>query len=232
MLNLLSTGYLSGVMFDKAFDILYIFKSVVSKWYLYLALVLLILAVVIFALTIKQPKRNNLSKTQKIAYIAMLSALCVAVNIFQIPTPITQLSLVSTIACIAGVLLGPLEGFIVAFVGDLIAGIIAPLGVYSPIIGIGTSLFGLVPGIIFAFFKGKDYIKLIISFSITFVLSTLLLNTIGLALIYPKYYVLTERLLTLPLNFVFTIINLLLSLLILRTFKRVLPKGKFYINKI
>ncbi len=232
MLNLLSTGYLSGVKFDKAFDILYVFKSIVSKWYLYLVLILLIICVVVFTIIIKQPKRNSLSKTQKSAYMAMLSALCVAVNIFQIPTPMVQLSLVSTVACIAGVLLGPVEGFIVAFIGDLLAGIIAPLGVYSPIIGIGTSLFGLVPGVVFAFFKGKDYVKLIISFSITFVLSTFLLNTIGLVLIYPQYYVLTERLLTLPLTFSFAVVNCLLSLLILRTFKRVLPKGKFYIDKI
>ncbi len=229
MLNLLATGFLSGVKFNKAFDILYIFKSITTKWYLYLALILLIIAVVIFALTIKQPKRNRLSKTQKIAYVSLFSALSVAVNVIQIPTPIVQLSFVSTIACIAGVLLGPINGFIVAFLGDLLAGIVAPLGVYSPIIGIGTSLFGLVPGIIFAFFKGKDYIKLIISFVITFILSSLLLNTIGLALIYPKYYVLSERLATLPITLLFQAINCVLSLVILRTLRRVLPKGKFYL---
>lgn len=232
MFNLLSTGFLSGVKFNKAFDILYIFKSVISKWYLYLFLILLILSVIIFALTIKQPKRNNLSKTQKVAYVSTFSALCVVVNIIQIPTPMVQLSFVSTVACLAGVLLGPINGFVVAFLGDLLAGIIAPLGVYSPIIGIGTSLFGLVPGIIFAFFKGKDYIKLAISFLITYILSSFLLNTIGLSLIYPKFYVLAERLSTLPITFLFQVINCVISLILLRTLKRVLPKGKFYIDRV
>jgi ECF transporter S component (folate family) len=188
-MELLLGTFLSDVKFDKAFDFLYIFKSVVTKWYLYLALALVIIGVVLFACLIKQPKRNNLSKTQSLAYVAMLSALSVAVNVLQIPTPLAQLSLVATVCCIAGVLLGPVNGFAVALIGDLIAGIVAPMGIYSPIIGIGTSLFGLVPGVIFAFFKGKDWIKAIIAFAITFVLTSFILNTIGLCLIYPKYYV-------------------------------------------
>ncbi len=228
-MNFLSAGYLSDVKFDKAFNFVYIFKSIVTKWYLYLALALVIIGVALFACLLKQPKRNNLTRTQKIAYISMLSALSVAVNVLQIPTPLAQLSLVATVCFLAGVLLGPVEGFAVALIGDLIAGIVAPLGVYSPIIGIGTSLFGLVPGVIFAFFKGKDVVKAIISFSITFVLSSFVLNTIGLCLIYPKYYVLTERLLLLPITLLFHALNCVISVLLLRTLKRVLPKNKFYL---
>lgn len=230
-MNFLSGGYLSGVKFDKAFNFLYIFKSIVSKWYLYLALALVIIGVTIFACIVKQPKRNNLTKTQKIAYISMLSALSVAVNILQIPTPLAQLSLVATVCCVAGVLLGPVEGFSVGLIGDLIAGIIAPMGVYSPIIGIGTSLFGLVPGVVFSYFKGKDWIKAIISFAITFILSSFILNTIGLCLIYPKYYVLADRMLLLPITFLFHALNCALSILVIRTLKRVLPQGKFEIDK-
>ena len=228
-MNFLSAGYLSGVKFDKAFNFVYIFKSIVTKWYLYLALALVIIGVALFACLVKQPKRNNLTKTQKIAYISMLSALSVTLNVLQIPTPLAQLSFVATICFLAGVMLGPVEGFAVALIGDLIAGIVAPLGVYSPIIGIGTSLFGLVPGVIFAFFKGKDVVKAIISFSITFVLSSFVLNTIGLCLIYPKYYVLTERLLLLPITLLFHALNCVSSILLIRTFKRVLPKNKFYL---
>ncbi len=228
MLNLLS-GYLSNVMFDKAFDFAYIFKSIVTKWYLYLALALVIICVALFACLIKQPKRNNLTKTQKIANIAMLAALSVAVNVLQIPTPMAQFSLVATVCFVAGVLLGPVEGFAVAFIGDLIAGIVAPLGVYSPIIGIGTSLFGLVPGIIFSFCKGKVWLKAVVAYLITFVLTSVLLNTIGLSLIYPKYYVLAERVLLLPVTLLFHALNCFISVLLIKTFKRVLPKGKFVI---
>ena len=230
-MELLLAGFLSDVKFDKAFDFLYIFKSIVTKWYLYVALVLVIIGVVLFACLCKQPKRNSLSRTQKIAYIAIMSALCVAVNVLQIPTPLAQLSLVATVCFIAGVLLGPVEGFSVALIGDLIAGIVAPMGVYSPIIGIGTSLLGLVPGVIFAYFKGKDWLKAIIAYLITFVLTSFILNTIGLCLIYPKYYVLTERMLLLPITFLFHMLNCGLSILLIKTFKRVLPNGKFVIDK-
>ena len=230
MLNLLA-GYLGNVKFDKAFDFLYIFKSVITKWYLYLLLLGIIICVVIFACTVKQPKRNNLSKTQKLVYISIFSALSVVVNILQVPTPLMQLSFVSTICFLAGVMLGPVQGFAVAFVGDLLAGIIAPLGIYSPIIGIGTSMFGLVPGVVFAYFKRSTILRAIISFLITFVLSSIIINTIGLALIYPKFYVLAERVLLLPITLLFHAINCFLSIVLLKTFKRILPKGKFYLDK-
>ena len=221
---------LLAINFENAFNFSYIFKSIITRWYLYLALLGVIIGVVLFAVLKYQPKRNSLSKTQKLAYISVFSALLVAVNILQIPTPLAQLSLVATVACIAGILLGPVSGFAVAFVGDLIAGIIAPLGVYSPIIGIATSLFGLVPGIVFAYFKGNDLVKLIVSFVITFILSSVILNTIGLSLIYPKVYVLTDRLLMLPVTLLFHAINCALSYLIIRTFKKTLKHSKFYID--
>lgn len=221
---------LLAINFENAFNFAYIFKSIITRWYLYLALLGVIIGVVLFAVLKRQPKRNSLSKTQKLAYISVFSALLVTVNILQIPTPLAQLSLVATVACIAGILLGPVSGFAVAFVGDLIAGIIAPLGVYSPIIGIATSLFGLVPGIVFAYFKGNDLVKLIVSFVITFILSSVILNTIGLSLIYPKVYVLTDRLLMLPVTLLFHAINCALSYLIIRTFKKTLKRSKFYID--
>ena len=221
---------LLAINFENSFNLAYIFKSIVTRWYLYLALLVVIIGVVLFAVIKKPPVKNNLSKTQKLVYISMFSALLVVFNILQIPTPLAQLSLVATVACIAGVLLGPISGFAVAFIGDLIAGIIAPLGVYSPIIGIATSLFGLVPGIVFSYFKGKDYVKVIISFIITFILSSVILNTIGLALIYPKVYVLADRLLLLPVTLLFHAINATLSIIIIKTFKKVLPKSKFFID--
>ncbi len=231
MSNLFLAVFFDGVQFDKSFNFAYIFKSIVSKWYLYLALALIIIAVIIFVCIKKTPKRNNLTSTQKLAYISMLSALSVAVNMLQISTPFAQLSFVATVCFVAGVLLGPIEGFAVAFIGDLIAAIVAPMGVYSPIIGLATGLFGLVPGIIFAYFKGKYWIKGIVSFIITFILSSILLNTIGLSLIYPKYYVLTERLALLPLTLTFHALNGAFSILAIKLLSRVLPKDKFFMDK-
>ena len=39
---------------------------------------------------------------------------------------------------IAGAFLGPVEGFIVGFMGDLLGGLIRPLGTYIPLIGIAS----------------------------------------------------------------------------------------------
>ncbi len=226
-MNFLLDVFFDGVQFNNAFNFSYIFKSIISRWYLYLALALFIIAVVVFICVKKPAKQNNLGRTQKLAYMSILSALSVVINMLQVSTQYAQLSFVATVCFVAGVLLGPIEGFTVAFIGDLIAAVVAPMGVYSPIIGIATSLFGLVPGIIFAYFKGNVWVKGIISFVITFILSSVVLNTIGLALIYPKVYVLTERLLLLPFTLLFHTINCVLSILLIKLLKRVLPKGKF-----
>lgn len=230
-MNLLLAKMFENVKFDKAFNVTYIFKSVVSKWYLYVALALVIVGVVILACKIKPPKRHNLSSTQRIAYLSIFCAICVVVNILQIPTPLMQLSFVATVCAVGGILLGATDGFIIGFVGDLIAGIIAPMGVYSPIIGIGTGFLGLVPGLIFSYVGGKDFIKVIISFAITFVVTSLILNTIGLSIIYPKYYVLLDRFALLPFTLLFHAINCLLTIGIIKLLKRTLPKNKFSIDK-
>jgi ECF transporter S component (folate family) len=222
----MSQNLLAKIMFDKSFNFAYIFKSIVSRWYLYVFLAVVVVGVIVFAL-IKKPKRTpNLSKTQKLAYISMFVALCVVANIFQIPFPLVQVSFVATIACLAGVLLGPIEGFSIAFIGDLIAGIIAPTGVYSPIIGVGTALFGLVPGLMFYYSKRGDVFNGIISFIITFILTSVIINTIGLTLIYSSG-VLIEKIALLPLNLLFHAVNCALSIILIKTFRRILPKDKF-----
>lgn len=215
--------------FENSFDFSYIFKSIVSRWYLYLLLAVVIIGVMVFAI-IKKPKRPNLlSKTQRIAYISIFIALSVAVNIFQIPFPLVQLSFVATVCYIAGMLLGPIDGFVVAFMGDLIAGIVAPLGPYSPIIGIGTAMFGFVPGVIQCYFKKNDILNGIIAYLITFLLTSVIINTIGLCLIYSSM-VLAEKAVLLPLNLLFHIINCVISILLIKAFKRILPKDKFLLD--
>ncbi len=229
MFSLLSV-FFDGVLFDKAFDFVYIFKSIISKWYLYLLLVFAIITIVIVFCVVKPKKRNALTKTQRITYMAVFSALGFVVNALDISMPLVHFSLVATIACIGGVLLGPIDGFMCAFIGDLIAGIIVPKGVYSPIIGLSTGLMGLVPGVAFAYFKGKPKVKIFICYTITFILSSVILNTIGLSLIYPKYYVLTERLLLLPITFVCHAVNCAITVILLNVIVKVLPNNKFLIN--
>lgn len=224
MFNLLS----SDIMFDKSFDFAYVFKSLYTRWYLYVALLICFVGLALFAFLIKKPKRNSLSSSQKLAYISLFTAMSVVANIVQIPFPLVQLSLVASVAFLAGVLLGPVEGFSAAFIGDLIAGIIAPRGVYSPVIAIGTALFGFIPGAIFAFGKGKVLTKTIISYAITFVVSSVIINTIGLCLIYSPA-ILVEKIILLPLNLLFHIVNLAISFGFLRVVSTSSLKTKFHL---
>ena len=208
------------------FDFVAIFKSIITRWYLYVALAVFFVVLFLVASLVKKPKANNLSKTQSIVYMAILSALCMVANIVQIPTPFLQASLVATMAFVSGILLGGAKGFVVAFMGDLIAGIIAPQGVYSPIIGVGTGMLGLIPGVIFYNTKFNDYVKIVISFIMTFVISSVLLNTIGVCLIYSPSALVT-RLAELPISLIVHCLNCLLSIGVYQILKKILPKDKF-----
>ena len=144
---------------SNAFNFGYIFKTIVSKWYYYVSLIVFIILLLSFFFIKKQPSKNALTKTQKISYISVLAALATVANIFDIKiSDEFQISLVATVGFIAGYTLGGGYGFAVCFIGDLLGALINPHGPYNPIIGIGTGLWGLIPGIAFTYLKGNDYI--------------------------------------------------------------------------
>lgn len=217
---------MSIVLAPAPFDFAGIFKSIITRWYLYVALAVFFVVLFLIALLVKRTKVNNLSKTQSIVYMAMLSALCVVANVVQIPTPFFQASLVATMAFVAGVLMGGAKGFIVAFLGDLIAGIVAPQGAYSPIIGVGTGMLALIPGVMFHNTKFNVYVKIVISFALSFVVSSVLLNTIGVCLIYSPSTLVT-RLAELPISLFVHCLNCTLSIGLYQLLKKILPKDKF-----
>ncbi len=212
----------------SAFDFGALFANFLSEWYYYLALLCFIGIVVIFAFA-KRAERNDLTPTQKIVYGAIFTALCAVANILTFKvSDLFQVSFIATIGFLSGYLLGAGWGFAAAFIGDLIGMIIAPLGIYNPIISIGTALWGFIPGLIFDMFKGNHYVKTIISFAICFILNTCIINTIGLSLMYSIPF--DKLLYTLPLKLIPIVVNCALSLLLVRLMPRILPKNKFYIS--
>ncbi len=219
---------LLSVSFDRAFDFAYIFKTFVTKWYYYLCLLIVLVLVICLFFIKKQPKRNNLSETQKIVYIAIFSALSAVANIFDIPVNESlQLSFVAVIGFVAGYLLGAGPAFAVCFIGDLVGGILAPKGPYNPIIAIGTGLWGLIPGVAFSYFRGKDIVKLIVSFVLGALIISLGINTIGYALMYPKYTTLALSFAMLPFKIISLVVNVLLAVLLMNVLVKILPKDKF-----
>ncbi len=216
MFNLLATS---------PFDFSAIFGNFAKRWYYYLALFVAIGLIIVFAIFKKQ-NRNNLSHTQKLVYTAIFSTLAFVANYFTIKvSDALQISFVATIGFLAGYMLGAGLGFTASFVGDLICGIVAPFGAYNPIIGIGTGLWGFVPGVIFTCFKGNDIVKLIISYVIGFILNSFLVNTFGLAVMYSMSF--ESLLILLPFKLITVAINVVISIALVQVVKRVLPKSKF-----
>lgn len=126
--------------------------------------------------------------TKKIASIAMLTALSVLFNIFSFNTGTKyfQISLIYIPSFIAGGFFGPISGFAVGFLGDLVGGFIHPLGPYNPLIGLASGVMGLIPGLVFKYLKVNDYIKLAISFVLCLIICTSGLNTLAFYLYYSK----------------------------------------------
>lgn len=215
-------------LLTSAFDFAEIFKTVVSRWYYYVVLAVFFVILATFFFLKKQPKRNNLSKTQKITYTAVLTALAVVANVFDVKiSDEFQISLVATVGLTTGYLLGGGFGFAVCFMGDLLGAIVNPHGPYNPIIGIGTGLWGLIPGIAFSYFKGNPYLKTVISFLIGFILISAGVNVFGFCLMYPTRYTLEILLPTLPLKLAVVAVNCVICCGLIAILPKILPKDKF-----
>ena len=214
-------------MFDfltAAFDFAEIFKTVKTRWYYYIALAVFLILLAAFFFIKKQPRKFEIKKTRKITYVAVLAALATVSNIFDIKVSDEfQISLVATVGFIAGYILGGGLGFAVCFMGDLLGALINPHGPYNPIIGIGTGLWGLIPGIAFYYFKGNDYVKTAASFILGFLIISAGINVVGFCLMYPTYYTFEILLPTLPLKLAVVAVNGILSAGLLSFFPRVLP---------
>ncbi len=230
MLNLLASGM------PSAFEFSAIFSTFTEYWYFYLALFILLVGFALFFIFVKPIKRDRLSRTQKIVYIAVLTAVCTITNCFlTIPiTPNNSLSFTITVCFIAGYLLGAKAGFIVGFVGDLIGCIIFPLGPYLPLMSVASGLYGMIPGILFAYFKKEtkiiNFVKVVISSLIIYVICSILLNSISLWLLYSSKGFGVYLLVRLPLMTANAALNCALCVLVVGILPRVLPNSKFVFN--
>ena len=215
---------------EKSFNFAYLFKNITTRWYFYvIALAFIAFVILSVVLLRKRTQRNSLSRTQKIAYTAILSALCFVGNAITIPvSSLFQISFIATFGFIAGCMLGPGLGFASAFIGDFLCAIIFPLGPYSPIINVGTALWGYIPGMIFAISRKKEIFNIALAFILGFILNSFCVNTVGLTLMYSTPF--EELLILLPGKFLVVAINFGLSVGVYDVLKRVLPKDKFHLN--
>lgn len=189
--------------------------------------VLLLIAIVLLLVLGKPKKRTSLSKTKRIVYVALLTAVCTVLNIFTIPlSNVVWISFISIPCFIAGYLFGCIDGFAVGFIGDLIGALIHPQGAYMPIIGIASGIWGFIPGVLFTYVKGNEILKTVISYFLCFLICTVFLNTFGLWLLYGigKKSFWAYLWVRLPWQALSTLINMLLAFPILAVFPHLLPK--------
>lgn len=121
-------------------------------------------------------------RSQKIADMAIFIALGVVLNLclFQsFGTYLGRISLVYLFCYLAGFILGPWQGFAVAFIADLIPGIFFPTGPYSVMISVSNSTMALIAGCYARYTNWKTIYKLLATVGTSFVLCTLCLTVIG-----------------------------------------------------
>ncbi len=130
------------------------------------------------------------SKTQKIAYIAVMTALNIVCNMFfEFKLADTQFSLTIFFSAITGMIIGPLFGFTACFLGDLVGFLCNSGGfMYMPWIGLSMGLVALIAGFIMNGidfkFKGSVFLKIFLVSILTFVLCTVAINTTAFWITY------------------------------------------------
>ncbi len=130
------------------------------------------------------------SKTQRIAYVAVMTALLVVCNMFfEFKFADTQFSLTIFFSALTGMIIGPLYGFVACFLGDLVGFLYNSAGfMYMPWIGIAMGMVALISGLIMNLisfkFKLAVFVKLFFVCVLTFLICTIAINTTAFWIIY------------------------------------------------
>jgi uncharacterized membrane protein len=92
---------------------------------------------------------NDSTPTQRIAYVAIMSAFLVVCNMFfEFKFADTQFSLTIFFSALTGLVIGPLYGFVACFLGDLVGFLYNSGGfMYMPWIGLAMGMVALISGL-------------------------------------------------------------------------------------
>ena len=170
--------------------------------------------------------------TKKIAYIALLAAISVVLNLPIISVfipPDIKISFVYIPAFIAGFYFGPGVGFFVGVIGDILGCIIAPQGAWLPLMTLASGLMGAIPGLV-RILKVNEKVILVISYIITYFVCSMFLNTYAVWHVYIAakksfwIYYATKRMIPTILTM---LANMSINLLLFPLFNKViLPRAK------
>ena len=127
----------------------------------------------------------------RIAYIGVVTAFIVAANALEFKFFDTQFSFTIVVSALAGIIIGPLFGFVACFVGDLAGYLINSSGMaYMPWVGVSTGLMAFIAGFIVGGVRTKRkwmlWIKLALTCILIFGICTVAINTTAFWLLYSK----------------------------------------------
>ena len=175
------------------------------------------------------PFITSASTARKIAYIAVMTALSVACNMFfEIKLGDVQFSFTFAVSALIGLLIGGGVGFVACFIGDLL-GFLSNTGgfAYMPWIGLSSGTVALISGIVFHLFTSNKtwvlYVKIAIISILSFLICTVGINTVSLWALYSQtdyFTYLTTRLFVLG-GIYNSIVNYFLLFVIIPAIKRV-----------
>lgn len=148
----------------------------------------------------KQPKRwkrilysdaiLGLSDARQLAYIGVMTALCIAVNFFEIKLADTQFSFTVFASILSGILLGPVFGFVSSFLGDVLGFLVNSGGyVYMPWVGLSVACMALLAGLLMKLplhIKGSAYVKLALVCLASLLVCSVGINTTGFYFFYTR----------------------------------------------
>ncbi len=132
----------------------------------------------------------GLSDARQLAYIAVLTALCIAVNFFEIKFGDVQFSFTVFASILTGMILGPVYGFVAVFLGDAIGFLVNSGGfLYMPWVGLSVAMMSFIAGCVMKLpmhFKGNVYLKLAIICLLTLFVCSVGINTTGMYFYYTR----------------------------------------------
>ena len=132
------------------------------------------------------------SKSCKIAYIAVMTAFSVVVNMFfEFKLAETQFSFTVLVSALTGIIIGPLFGFVACFLGDLVGFLYHSAGfAYMPWIGISLGVTAMLAGGIVNGIRSESrwflYVKLALVCLLSLTICTVLINTTAFWILYSK----------------------------------------------
>ena len=130
--------------------------------------------------------------SKRLAYIAVVTALVVVCNMFfEFKLAETQFSFTIVVSTVAGIVIGPIFGFVACFLGDLVGFLYHSAGfAYLPWIGISMGITAFLAGLIMGGVRVKKgwllYVKLALISVLTFFICTVAINTTAFWLLYSK----------------------------------------------